>query len=292
MKTPKSSCQYLLWYSAWLQPVFEAMLNGKFAEGQALPNTSPRAVPLPEDDQYPMLLICKIAHLLTAELPQQFSVDQLSFFAITCDKYQCGAVVQAWSQVWIAKLLSDEPAANFEKMVFATYVLDMPLEFYKACTVLTRTEGEDTKIFALDFLPSTIFDALRSNRRRGEMQLYQSFHSATQYLGTCQASRGRLGAFVVNLKKIGVWPVTPTSTKCFKDKVAKLMEEIPQQACTGSVLTCACVDNGPIRATFVSELGGVCRQIKGICLDCIKRGALGDTRECRINHDSEGMLIA
>ncbi|KAH7089842.1 hypothetical protein FB567DRAFT_310896 [Paraphoma chrysanthemicola] len=272
-------------------PVFEAMFNGNFAEGQTLSTTSPRAVPLPEDDQESMILICKIAHLQTAELPQQLSVDQLAVFATTCDKYQCGAAVQAWSQVWIAKLLSEEPAANFEQVVFATYVLDMPLEFYKACTILTRTEVEDTKIFALDYLPSSIFDALRSNRRRGEMQLYQSFHGVTQYLGTCKASRGVLSSFFVKLKKIGAWPVTPTSIESFKDNIAKLMEEIPQQACSGNVLTCGCVDNGPIKAAFVSELEGVCNRIKGICLDCIKREALGDMRECRISHNSEGMLI-
>jgi hypothetical protein len=174
------------------------MFNGNFAEGQALSTSSPRTIPLPEDDQESMLLICRIAHLQTADIPEELSADSFADFAdfaITCDKYQCGAAVQAWSKVWVSKLLKKAPCTNFEKTLLATYILDMPQEFYEVCTILALTNVNDTKVFASDYLPTAIFDTLRDNKRKGEEQIHTALGTVTQYLGVCEASRRRLGTF-------------------------------------------------------------------------------------------------
>ena len=119
-------------------PVFEAMFNGCFAEGQALSSESPREVPLPDDELMSMLLICRITHMRTADLPEELTVETFADFASTCDKYQCSEAVEAWSKVWTRELIKVSPGINFDLMVLATYMLDMPLEFYEVTVILAR----------------------------------------------------------------------------------------------------------------------------------------------------------
>ena len=44
-------------------PVFAAMFDGRFAEGQDLSSEAPREVDLPDDDPELVKLLCEIVHL-------------------------------------------------------------------------------------------------------------------------------------------------------------------------------------------------------------------------------------
>jgi hypothetical protein len=43
-------------------------------------------------------------------------------------------------------MLRSAPMWNFEKVIFATYVLDMPEEFYEASLIITRDRAIDAKV--------------------------------------------------------------------------------------------------------------------------------------------------
>jgi hypothetical protein len=73
------------------------------------------------------------------------------------------------------------------------------------------------------------------------------------------------------------------------------MVDVPTVECDKSrnnYTRCKCDLAGNSRNMLIAELKFICKQVKGICLDCIKRDALGDLRVCRINHNSEGRLVA
>jgi hypothetical protein len=67
-------------------PVFDAMFNGNFSEGQARSASLPHEVPLAEDDTQAMLLVDQIAHMRTSHLPEKLTIDAFTDFAFVCDK--------------------------------------------------------------------------------------------------------------------------------------------------------------------------------------------------------------
>jgi hypothetical protein len=118
-------------------PVFEAMFNGNFAEGQDLSAMSPKTVALPDDNPDAMTLFCNIIHMQTADIADTVSISRLADLAVVCDKYQCTEAVSSWARVEIAQKLANPDAPAFEKLLFITYVLDLPLEFGKVSSRLT-----------------------------------------------------------------------------------------------------------------------------------------------------------
>ena len=126
-----------------------------------------------------MLLICQIAHLKNSDLPDELSVDAFAELATTCDKYQCCEAVKAWSKVWAAKIFQHVSCPDFEKVILATYIHDLPDEFYKATTILARDREIDAKIASSYHNAVAIFQAVQENKRKAEALLYAGFNSAT-----------------------------------------------------------------------------------------------------------------
>jgi hypothetical protein len=270
---------------SFASPVFEAMFGGHFAEGQALSTDSPHIVPLPDDNTESIMLICKIAHLQAAQLPEELSTTAFADFAIACDKYSCGEAVQAWSKVWAMKMLQTPPTMDFEKLILATYMLDMAHEFYQTTLVITRDCSADTSIsisaYGTDFLPAIVFDKLRTNKRACEDASRVTLHSVTRSSCECDGYRRNLGSFIINLCDAGIWPLTSASVSDIKRK-ALLMKEMTNSACTSN--RSYCNDLRHIKSKLISAINEVYESVKGVCLDCLKREALGATRKCRITH--------
>lgn len=122
-------------------PVFDDMFNGNFSEGQTLSTSSPKKIPLPDDDPEALILLCKITHLQTSQIAKIVPLGQFTDFAILCDKYQCTEAVAFWSSLQIAEYLSKPLVKGIETLVFVTYVLDMPREFQQVTTHIIRDHG-------------------------------------------------------------------------------------------------------------------------------------------------------
>jgi hypothetical protein len=284
-------------------PVFEAMFSGNFAEGQALSVNSPREVPLPDDDLQSMLLICNITHMQTPALPKKLSIDDFANFATTCDKYQCIEAVEAWSKVWAANIFQDPVSDKFESMILATYVLDIPHEFYQAVIMITRDQSTDAVVVATEFLPMVLFDNLHAIRRKTDKQFSTALDTVTRNLGCCKASQTVIGEFMVNLRAAGLWPLTSRAVSDLRTRV-NIMAEDSKFECNavkisgpgrgrriGSSSGCCCQTGSSIMTKLAVELNDFYNSIPGLCLDCIKKLASEDTRECRIRHDDAGVLI-
>lgn len=123
---------------SFASPVFAAMFNGRFAEAQSLSSSAPREIPMPDDDAIGMEMLCNIAHLRVSDLPSKIENIALADFAILCDKYSCVEVVRSYCRMWMIDLLEDTGNNNFEKLLFAAYVLDLPHEFHEVTKVLIR----------------------------------------------------------------------------------------------------------------------------------------------------------
>ncbi|KAH7348213.1 hypothetical protein BKA66DRAFT_400980, partial [Pyrenochaeta sp. MPI-SDFR-AT-0127] len=142
-------------------PVFEAMFNGRFSEGQDLSSSNPRETLLPDDDPYIMTIVCRMIHMQTSDMPRQLEVDDFAGFAILCDKYDCIDAVRPWSRLWVLGLLPEPDMPGYDKLLMITYVLDLPDEFYKVTQSLlkNRTFSLNLEVAAhsTDFIPLKVF---------------------------------------------------------------------------------------------------------------------------------------
>ena len=141
-----------------------------------------------------------------------------------------------------------------------------------------------------DFLPATMFEQLRLNKRESDGQACTAIASVTDKLGACDPSRKILALFLAGLRKAGIWPPKPQSVSQLKFQVAG-MDDIHMSICLKSGV-CPCYKVHPVKSKLIAELDKVYKSITGICLDCIKRETLGDTRKCRVKHDTDGRRIA
>ncbi|KAF1918156.1 hypothetical protein BDU57DRAFT_189207 [Ampelomyces quisqualis] len=267
-------------------PVFDAMLNGNFAEGQARLPDQPREVALPEDDTQAMLLVFRITHMQTSDLPERLSIDAFADFALVCDKYQCTGAVQAWSKVWIAKIFESAPAADFEKLVLAIYMLDMPQEFYRATISLVRDRVADIKVIEHDDAVVAIFEILQASKRMNEGLVYASLDTVTKELGYCGPSKEWFGNIMVSLRDADIWPIRAQSVSRMKDGIAR-MSKISTNRC--GALGCKCQLVKDIKMSLTTEIGSIYDSVQGLCLDCFKRQHLGIPGKCRVGH--QGMKI-
>ncbi|MCJ1382309.1 hypothetical protein MMC17_005422 [Xylographa soralifera] len=120
---------------AMVSPVFAAMFNSQFKEG--LHNTKPGlypAVPLPEDDAIAFEVICNVVHYRHKHVPLDPPLKQLVNIAIIADKYEIREPLYAYSVLWLRSGMKNHTgknhiAADWNKLLFAAYVLDTPDEF-------------------------------------------------------------------------------------------------------------------------------------------------------------------
>jgi hypothetical protein len=148
------------------------MFNNGFAEGQNLSPTSPREVPLPEDDPVHMNTTCKLVHMQSSDVPESFAVADLADFALLCDKYDCANGVRAWSKTWMSWFEPDDAASA--RLLTVAYLLDLPREFRTISqNLLHRHSTTDKSLFAVgghDLMPLEVISGAPS--RSSHMRLY------------------------------------------------------------------------------------------------------------------------
>jgi hypothetical protein len=140
--------------------VFEAMFEGRFAEGQNLSTTSPPTIPFPDDDPEYMAILCKLVHMQTDDIPGALKISELVEFAVLCEKYNCANGVRPWSRVWVSQHLPTPETHGFEQLLVVSFVLDLPHEFREVSLCLIRHhQSLDKTALAVDghdYLPMVI----------------------------------------------------------------------------------------------------------------------------------------
>jgi hypothetical protein len=143
--------------------VFEAMFDGRFAEGQDLSSASPKTIQLTDDNPECMTMLCRLIHLQNSDIPFDLELDALIDLAILCDKYDCADSVRPWSKIWVSHLLSDTEKNSCEKLITVSYLLDLPHEFMDASERLIRhrrsLDKEQFTIHGHDFIPEFLIGA-------------------------------------------------------------------------------------------------------------------------------------
>ncbi|KAF2443358.1 hypothetical protein P171DRAFT_362097 [Karstenula rhodostoma CBS 690.94] len=121
--------------------VFRAMFApDHFAEGEDLSSISLPTIPLPDDDPDAIYRLCKILHFdmdiadCTEPIEPTGLLDveqngRFADFAIVCDKYDCRKTAMPWIMAYFPLALHRSQQIGIEKLLFVTYVLELPKEF-------------------------------------------------------------------------------------------------------------------------------------------------------------------
>ncbi|KAJ4357083.1 hypothetical protein N0V95_002821 [Ascochyta clinopodiicola] len=277
-----------------MSPVFAVMFDGRFAEGQALNTASPCVVPLPEDGADSMAIVCKIMHARTEDLSVTITPTQLADIAAICHKYDCVNAVRAWSIIWVAELLPKPTATDFEKILIATYLLDMASEFLQVSKSLIRDRCDLLSISAMsngeDFLPLRLLERIAKEQHQTQTRAFAALGPIVRSgMNTCENTQQEIGIFFQSLRKIGIWPQKSMSVRLLKAGLAKMPDrKFAMKPCSNH--QCLCKSTSLDAKTLLVDVTRVYDTVKGVCLDCVKRKELGVLRPiCHVACDGNNL---
>ena len=89
---------------------------------------------LPENDVEATVILCRILHFSTDEVPAKPSTICLEKLAFLCDKYQCNSAMKYCGGLWLRDWLlfyekQDPPIDDLCRLLIFAYAIDLPYEF-------------------------------------------------------------------------------------------------------------------------------------------------------------------
>lgn len=273
-----------------VSPVFEAMFDGRFAEGQALSTASPRVISLPDDDAESTYTVCRIIHAQTADLSATATPTELANIAIFCNKYDCVDPVRSWGIIWVAHILKTPNEPDFEKALIAAYLLDLAPEFLEVSRSLIRDRSELLSSKTLsngdDLIPKRLAELIIHEQQEIRKRVLEAVGSIVPETGTmCDPFQLSTFNFLRELRKAGLWPLCVRSVAGCK----KALKDIPKQDprsknfCNG--FRCLCLNSLRSGNQSVDKrVKDIYESAGGFCLDCVKREekAAGNRPTCRV----------
>ncbi|KAF2119125.1 hypothetical protein BDV96DRAFT_371170 [Lophiotrema nucula] len=280
-------------------PVFEAMFNHGFAEGEGVSSSSPRAVPMPEDDVNDMTMLSKIVHLQTADIPSEIGFVQLAQFAVLVDKYACIDSVRPWSRIWASQLLGKVEDPSYEKLLFSSYVLDLPLEFYKVTRMIIRFRVDpiniETATHGYEFLPLHVIDRLHWDRKQLQERMMEVLYSPTMIQNTkiCYEAGRQVVPYLQALQDVQLWPPRTMALQKFHMGAQRLSQRtFSGYLCSqGQVGNCFCASTHEVQARVCPTTKKIFDSATGLCLDCVIKKDSSGHFACRVLHDKNNRLV-
>lgn len=98
------------------------MFSHNFREGAALARSKPILVALPEDDSEAMLILCKIAHLRSHELPDHLPLTKVIDVVNLARKYLCIEAVHFAAWHWMNNRQPDDTEALGRKLTICWHL--------------------------------------------------------------------------------------------------------------------------------------------------------------------------
>ncbi|CAG5153773.1 uncharacterized protein ALTATR162_LOCUS3323 [Alternaria atra] len=268
-------------------PVFATMFDGRFSEGQNLLPTSPYTVPLPDDDPQCIIMICKIGHMQTSQLPTALTAMAFFKLALVCKKYDCVDVVRTWAIIWVAELLENPATQDFEKIALAIHLLNLPNEFFKVSQSLIRDQSATFSIIKAmggqECLPWTVYQCVLLGQMTYRQEISKAFGSIVTGRERCSASKQSICLFFHSLKDDNTWPINDDSVPTIKSRLKSVREvvfPVNRTPCSShSYIICTCKTVSCIKSNLVSELDKIYNTVQGLCLYCVRHKALGERKQ-------------
>jgi hypothetical protein len=119
-------------------PVFKAMLQGGFREGEELRGMKKISLPLPDDDTEAMKILIHLIHCKLNFVPLEVNLELFTNIAILVDKYRMHEVLRIMAPIWTKHLEADmlKTWNSCVRWICIAWVFGMREEFRKATQFL------------------------------------------------------------------------------------------------------------------------------------------------------------
>ncbi|KAF2000416.1 hypothetical protein P154DRAFT_492065 [Amniculicola lignicola CBS 123094] len=277
---------------------FKNMFGPHFSEGQDLTTSSPKEIPMPEDDANVLEIICNIIHLRNDDVPEAVSPTKALGLAVAADKFECVVAVKHASTLWL-KPREVQDITELGRLVAAAYILDSTRAFsdITLCMVLHHKDsylslaGEDLGldesvvwhvIYLLEERRSQMHVALQHMLLDGSTDAGSDYEPQC----TCGWSGQHCLAYIGLLRTNNLWPSNMADIT-----ISQVMEKI-------NVMGDPTLGNGWAQCGYrwhrTTEYGRMrkyrldsMQRSNGVCIDCVRSRATATKRNCRIKHNSK-----
>lgn len=283
-----SERRFLVWSGALrlASPVFAAMFDGRFAEGQALSAASPPEIALPGDDATAMSVLCNITHMRTADVDDAMDMAGLIKLALLADKYDCVHILHPWARIWVTKLMLNKRPRDLERILVTAYILDLAEEFFQTSQAMIRDTTEPPNIVAAletGILPLRVMDQITQRRFHVQKHTQLAFDRVVENNEQCDIAYRNVGVCLRRLRDKGVRLSGIPSESMRYLKHNDFGAELGLQQNCGNA-RCACRRGLGAGREIMALVCNLYDAAEGLCLDCVRLEESGLARACRVSH--------
>ncbi|KIY03449.1 uncharacterized protein Z520_00140 [Fonsecaea multimorphosa CBS 102226] len=297
-------------------PVFKAMLDGSFREGQlTLSAVEPPILELPEDEPMTMVELCRILHHKWDAALGAFPSCALPI-AIAADKYGCTAIIRSWFHHRFYQE-KDKPRVlstsknDLAQFISIAYILDDAgafNSFSRQAYLRWRTKDGENEEFISELqrnhLPSKVHHVLE---RMAEAQLEELSRISSEALVHLCEDSGLKTSFVIStltrkvevpqvydvqayrvaqylkaLSDLDLWPYgLDSGSLSLEEAICMVRQLAKQQKPNDNTLCfedeCACCGLS-WSGTIENEVNLFQDELHGLCLTCLKRKDLSTSK--------------
>ncbi|PQE15496.1 BTB POZ domain-containing protein [Rutstroemia sp. NJR-2017a WRK4] len=217
-------------------PVFKAMLQGGFREGEELRGMKKISLPLPDDDTEAMKILIHWVHCKLNSVPVKVNLELFTNIAILVDKYRMHEVLKIMTPIWTKHLEADMMKTwnSVVRWICIAWVFGMHEEFQKATQILhqqskkhisQRMQEENLSLLPIPEHVLAELEKARQTAIKEGIQLFRNLldkykgtkvictasESISPYLGNLETHRGLcdsmvLGCLMKSYLKLEIFP--------------------------------------------------------------------------------------
>ncbi|KUJ15851.1 uncharacterized protein LY89DRAFT_670390 [Mollisia scopiformis] len=160
-------------------PVFRAMFQPGFLEGQILQSQARAQIDMPDDDPEAFGLLMNAIHGLSSKMPITVNLKTLTALALVVDKYQSEATFP-YAQRWCLVLgdafdWKNAPMSGIVSWLCICWVFKMPQSFKMVSRVAERRSSSRLKAVDLP-LPEIVLDRIEAKRQSAIDEIIQDLN--------------------------------------------------------------------------------------------------------------------
>ncbi|KAE9990477.1 hypothetical protein EG327_001379 [Venturia inaequalis] len=278
-----------------------------FNEGRQLAENSAvdqrYELPLPDDDATAMSILCKIFHMRHEDVPRPGKIQDSVLYnvAVLSEKYDCVAAIKPVSAAWLFARC-ESTAHNDGTLLLVAMLLDEPEAFKKVSKHIVMSFGLSfTEVAGMEELKDRMIELLEQAREQSHMLMSQiitrEIENMSNDLDFLEDEEGwedgdytkhdaiRVARFVGNLRLAKLWPrdgSATSATRSIQGAVSELLKfrDFAPIETKGKCRAC----KKTLKSIVVNIANEIRREVKGICLDCVKATDPTNSVQCRIEH--------
>ncbi|TVY46830.1 hypothetical protein LOCC1_G003392 [Lachnellula occidentalis] len=271
---------------ALVSPVFKALLQPSFKEGETLRSIGKVEIPLPDDDPIAFRILMIILHAQNHSVPRQVDLSLLTSIAVLVDKYELHNSVGIFADMWISALkqateMPESFSQDLVSWICITWVFRKSTEFNHV-TLVAQKEAMRKRFLHIDEipgfanlpLPSKLIDKIYQNR---EVAMQHAFSKLEGVIASLNPNPGLfifmrqvpqcpngdedcdamlLGSILRAATKQKLWPIPeapyydPFNAISVTDLASKLRSLRIQSACGKMQLSPSNLDTHGVRETL------------------------------------------